>query len=500
MSDWSEGLRLILQWQPLVLMLVGVLGGILVGAVPGLSSTMAIAILLPFTFVLDPVPGIALLLGIYTSSVYAGSIPAILLRIPGTPASAATVLDGYPMVQRGEGRQALAVSLVASTAGGLVGGVLLLFFAPNLAQYALRFGPAEFFMLALFAISLIASMSDGAMVKGLLSGLAGLLIATVGTDPIGGYPRLTFGSDQLLAGLGFVPVLIGIFGVAEALTRFEQRARAHDAALLSTSGSFRVPLATLRRLVPGVSYSSVIGFGVGALPGTGGDIGSFIGHNEVKRLSRDTEHFGRGDVRGLAAAEAANNASVPGSLAPTLVLGIPGNAPAAILIGALTVHGLQPGPQLFTGSGDLIYSLFFALLVIPVMMFVVGLLGIRSWGQIMRVPTHLLWPCILALSAVGSYAVRSSTFDVLVMVGAGLLGYLMIKTGFPTAPLVIGLIVGPLAEAGFRRATIIASGSYSWVLDPLPFALLLLSLLTVGLALLRTARRHRRDAEQLSEA
>ncbi|MBO1751111.1 tripartite tricarboxylate transporter permease [Actinotalea sp. BY-33] len=491
MSDWLAGLQLILAWQPLLLMVVGVLGGILVGAIPGLSSTMAIAILLPFTFAVDPVPGVALLLGIYTGSVYAGSIPAILLRIPGTPASAATVLDGHPMVLRGEGRQALSISLVASCVGGLVGGVLLLFFAPSLAQYALRFGPAEFFMLALFAISLIASMSEGAMVKGLLSGVLGLIIATVGTDPIGGYPRLTFGSNELLAGLGFVPVLIGIFGVAEALTRFEQRARSHDPRALSTTGSFRLSLATLRRIAPGTAYSSVIGFGVGALPGTGGDIGSFIGHNEVKRLARRSEDFGRGDPRGLAAAESANNASVPGSLAPTLVLGIPGNAPAAVLIGALTVHGLQPGPQLFSGSGDLIYSIFFALLILPVMMLVVGALGIRSWSQIVRVPTQLLWPCILALSVIGSYAVRSSVVDVLVMGGAGLLGYLMIKTGFPTAPLVIGLIVGPLAEAGFRRATIISSGSYSWMLDPLPLALLLLSVLTVTVALIRSARGRR---------
>lgn len=485
MNDLLIGLEAILSWQPLLFMLVGVVGGIAVGAIPGLTATMTIAVLLPFTFALDPLPGVCFLLGIYSGAVYAGSIPAILLRIPGTPSSAATLLDGYPMAQKGKAGQALTISLLASGFGGLIGGVLLLALAPMLAGFALSFGPAEFFMLAVFALALIASMSEGAMVKGLISGLVGLLIATVGVDPINGVTRMTFGIGDLQAGLGFIPVLIGLFGVAEALVRFEQHVRLRSASPVSP-GSFRVPRSMLRRLVPGMTYSSTIGFGVGVLPGTGGDIGSFIGHNEVKRLAKNKSMFGKGDERGLAAAESANNASVPGTLAPTLILGIPGNSAAAVLIGALTVHGLRPGPELFSGSPDLVYSIFLGLVIIPVIMVLVGLAGIRSWGQITRIPTQYLWPCVLTLSVVGSFAVQSSLVDAVVTVGAGVLGYFMIKGGFPQAPLVIGLIVGPLAETGFRRATIINGGSYDWVLHPVPMILLIMSLLTLGVPLLRS--------------
>ncbi|GAB3264123.1 tripartite tricarboxylate transporter permease [Arthrobacter pigmenti] len=488
MNNWIDGLEAILAWQPLLFMLIGVVGGIAVGAIPGLTATMTIAILLPFTFIVEPLSGMTLLLGIYSGAVYAGSIPAILLRIPGTPSSAATVLDGYPMTQQGQAGKALTISLIASTIGALIGGVLLAVFAPTFAEYALQFGPAEFFMLAVFALALIASMSEGAMIKGLISGLLGLIIATVGTDPIGGLARFTFGISDLRAGLGFIPVLIGLFGVAEALARFEHHVRKRKMDSVSP-GSFKIKRSLLLRLLPGASYSSVLGFGVGVLPGTGGDIGSFIGHNEVKRISRDKAMFGKGDPRGLAAAESANNASVPGTLAPTLVLGIPGNSAAAVLIGALTVHGLQPGPQLFQASPDLIYGIFFALLIIPAMMLVVGLLGIRSWGQITRIPTQYLWPCILGLSVVGSYALRSDPLDVLVMTVAGVLGYFMLKGGFPPAPLVIGLIVGPLAETGFRRATIINGGSFDWIFQPIPLVMLILSVLTAGISFYRSVRK-----------
>lgn len=492
MSDSMAGLLQILSWEPMLFLVIGVVGGIVVGAIPGLSTTMSIALMLPFTFVLPPVNGMMLLLGIYFATVYSGSIPAILLRIPGTPASAATLIDGYPMTNQGKAGQGLMISLVGSAAGGLFGGILLLLFAPILGEYALKFGPAEFFMLSFFAIALIASMSEGNMIKGVLSGLLGLLLATVGTDPIGGYPRFTFDSLDLLGGLGFIPILIGIFGVSEALTNFEKANSLRDVAPLAP-GSYKLSARDWRRLTPAALYSAVIGFIVGVLPGTGADIGSFVAHNEVKRVSRDKSRFGHGDMRGVMAAESANNASVPGSLAPSLVLGIPGNSAAAVLMGALTVHGLQPGPQLFTGSGVLVYSMFWAMLVIPLVMLVAGLAGIRLWGQITRIPTRYLWPAVIVLSAAGAFSVRGTVFDVVVMLGAGLLGYLMTKNGFPLAPLVIGLIVGPLAEVGFRRATIMHSGSLEWILQPLPLVLLALSLLTIGVSVHRSRRLQREE-------
>ena len=487
MTDSMTGLLQVLHWEPMLFLVIGVVGGIIVGAIPGLSTTMAIALMLPFTFVLPPVNGMMLLLGIYFATVYSGSIPAILLRIPGTPASAATLIDGYPMTQQGKAGQALMISLVGSVVGGLLGGVLLLAFAPTLGHYALKFGPAEFFMLAVFAIALIASMSEGNMIKGVLSGVLGLLLATVGTDPIGGYPRFTFGSTDLLAGLGFIPILIGLFGVSEALTNFERGPNLKNVKPLAP-GSYNLSPREWRKLTPSAIYSAIIGFIVGVLPGTGADIGSFVAHNEVKRVARDKSRFGHGDFRGVMAAESANNASVPGSLAPSLVLGIPGNSAAAVLMGALTVHGLQPGPQLFTGSGPLVYSMFWAMLIIPIVMLIAGLAGIRLWGQIARIPTRYLWPAVVALSAVGAFSVRGTIFDVIIMLVAGIVGYVMMKNGFPPAPMVIGLIVGPLAEAGFRRATIINSGSLTWIFQPIPLVLLILSLVTVGVSLYRSFR------------
>ncbi|MFC7404198.1 tripartite tricarboxylate transporter permease [Georgenia alba] len=493
MTEWAAGLETAFQWQSLLYLLLGLVGGVGVGAVPGLSATMGIAVLLPFTFVMDPLHGMMLLLGIYTGAVYAGSIPAILIRLPGTPASAATVLDGYAMTQQGKGGQALTISLVTSCVGALIGGVLLALFAPLLADVALLFGPAEYTMLALFALAVIGSMSEGNLVKGIVAGIVGLLVATIGIDPIDGYARFTFGLDGLTGGIGFIPVLIGLFGVAEGLVRAERHLLS-GAAGGQAIRSFAPERGTWRRLTPGTLYSSLIGFVVGVLPGTGGDIGSFVGHNEVRRISKNTEMFGRGDPRGLAAAESANNSSVPGTVAPTLVLGIPGNSAAAVLIGAITVHGLRPGPQLFTGEPDLVYGIFVALIIAPLLMLLVGGLGIRLWSRITWVPQQYLWPAVLTLCVIGAYAIRTSLLDVMAMTAAGVLGYLMIKGGFPLAPVVIGLIVGPILEANFRRATIVAGGSFDWVLAPLPLVLLLVTVLTLGLTLWRAWRSRRETA------
>lgn len=494
MNDWLIGLEAVLAWQPLFFMVLGVIAGIAVGAIPGLTATMAIAVVLPFTFAMDPLPGIMMLLGLYSSAVYAGSIPAILMRLPGTPASAATALDGYALTQRGRGGQALMISLVATFVGALIGGIGLALFAPYLAGVAVNLGAAEYAMIAFFAIAIIGAMSEGALAKGLISGVLGLLIATVGIDPIDGYARFTFGSSDVRSGLDFIPILIGIFGVAEAFRQFEKRAGMARLGSSTALGKYSIR-GVWRKLVPGVPYSSMLGFGVGVLPGTGGDIGAFIGHNEVRRISRDNSKFGKGDPRGLAAAESANNAAVPGTIAPTIVLGIPGNSAAAVLIGAITVHGLRPGPQLFEGSPDLVYGIFWSLLFIPFIMLIIGLAGIQFWGRIVSIPRQYLWPSVLALSVIGSYALRGSVFDVMVMTCAGVLGYAMHKGGFPVAPLIIGLIVGPIAEANFRRATILSGGGYSWMLEPLPLVFLVLGAATLAFPIIKAWRK--RNIESL---
>lgn len=467
-----------------MLILIGVTIGLAVGALPGLTATMSVAVLLPFTFALEPVPGMMLLLGIYGGALYAGSIPAILIRAPGTPSAAATVIDGHPMAQRGEAGQALSISVVASAVGGMLGVVMLGLFAPRLAEFALRFGPAEYFMLSVFALTIIASVSEGMLVKGLISGLLGLTIAMVGIDPIQAYPRFSFGITQLSSGIQFIPVLIGLFGVAEALLQFERMRRSEGGQ--PSLGGFRLGLSRLRKLSPATLGSSLIGFLVGVLPGTGGDIGSFVAYSEVRRFSRGEKQFGQGDPRGVAAAESANNASTAGALVPMLTLGIPGDSVTAILIGAITVHGLRPGPQLFSGSPDLVYGIFIGFFIVYVLLLVVGLAGIRLWAQTMRIPTRFLWPAVLVLSVVGSYALRTNPFDVFVMLGAGVLGYFMSKGNYPVAPLVIGLIVGPIAESGFRRAMIISGGSYEWLLTPIPLVLLALTIVSLAIPLWRS--------------
>jgi putative tricarboxylic transport membrane protein len=483
MSDWFIGLQAVLDPTVLVLIPLGMLLGILVGAIPGLSATVGIAVFLPFTFTLDPLSGLVLLLGIYNGASYAGAIPAVLVRTPGTPAAAATVLDGYPMAQKGEAGQALSISLAASVVGGLVGTVLLALFAPVLASYALAFGPAEYFALAVLALTIIASLGEGTLAKGFISAGLGLLIAMVGLDTISGYSRFTFGITDLTAGIQLIPLLVGLFGAAEALRQIERLRGGPDERV--SLGSFRLGLAKLRSLSPTVMGSTLIGFLTGILPGIGGDIGGYVAYNETKRFSRGEKNFGRGDPRGVAAAESANNASQIGGLVPTLTLGIPGNTAAAVLIGALLIHGLQPGPQLFTGSPDLVYGTFVAIFIAFLVLIVLGALGIRMWAQLMRVPPRLLWPTVLVLSIIGSYAVRTNPFDVFVMLLAGILGYFMMKYGFPIAPLLIGVIVGPMAEGNFRRAMIQAGGSFDWVLQPITFTLLVLAAISLVLSLWR---------------
>lgn len=495
-DNWIQGLEAILQPVPLLMLLVGVLGGIAIGALPGLTAVMGVAVLVPFTFGMEPLSGMMMLTGIYTSSIYAGSIPAILMRVPGTPSSAAAVLDGYPMAQQGKAGQALKISLWSSFVGALFGGILLGLTAPVLASIALKVTQGQYFMLALFALTIIASISEASLTKGLLSGLLGLFIATVGTDELTGAARFDFGSHELRGGLDLIPVLIGLFGISEAIHQFERRFRYHGGAQQG-AGSFKLPKGTIRRLLPTWASGTGIGYAIGVLPGTGGEVASFVSYNESRRWAKDRKSFGKGNSVGLCAAETAHNAAVPGTLAPTLTLGIPGNSVAAIMIGALTVHGLRPGPQLFEGEVDLVYGILCGFILVAVLLLVVGLLGIRVWSQVLRIPAGLLWPAIVAICVIGAYSIRNSLFDVVVMIGAGMLGYAFDRNGVPTTPLVIGLLVGPIAETGFRRATILAEGSYTWMLEPVTLTLGLLSVLSIVVSVIR-ARKTTRERNAAS--
>jgi putative tricarboxylic transport membrane protein len=496
MSGWMEGFVALQDFSVLMMVPLGVLLGVSIGAVPGLSATVGMAMFLPFTYALDPLTGLILLLGIYNGACYAGAIPAVLINTPGTPSSAATTLDGYPMAQQGRAGEALTLSLLASVAGGLIGTLLLAFFAPVLARYALAFGTPEYFAIAVLALTIIASIGGGSIVKGFVSAALGLLIAAIGFDPIAGFPRLSFGNSTLSGGIQLIPLLVGIFGMAEALTQLERTI----AASLGRRevGSFGIGPGWARRLLPTTAGASAIGFATGMLPGVGGDIGGYIAYNEAKRFSKDAGNFGKGEPRGVVAAEAANNASNMGSLVPTFALGIPGNTQAAVLLGALLIAGVQPGPGLFNTQPGLLYGAFIGMGLAYLCLLVVGLLGIRLWIRLIQIPAVYLWPLVILFCVVGSYAVRNAAFDVLVMLLAGVLGYLMTKGRYPVAPLLIAVIVGPIAEENFRRSMILNDGSFIWLTQPLTAAILVVaaaSLLFSGLRL----RRERRARLEVAE-
>lgn len=497
MSGWYEGAVALMDLSVLMMIPLGVVLGIAVGAIPGLSATVGMAMFLPFTFTLDPLTGLVLLLGIYNGACYAGAIPAVLLRTPGTPSSAATALDGYPMAQKGQAGQALTISLVASVVGGLIGTLLLSLFAPALARYALSFGTPEYFAIAILALTIIASVGGGSMAKGFVSALIGLTVASIGFDPIAGFPRLSFGNSSLSGGISLIPMLVGIFGVSEALIQLERVSNVHER--MSVLGSFKLGANWVKRLGPTMLGSTAVGFVSGMLPGVGGDIGGYLAYNETKRLAKPGDCFGEGEPKGVVAAEAANNASNMGSLIPTLALGVPGNTQSAVLLGALLIAGVQPGPGLFAAAPELVFGSFLAMTLAYVCMLAIGLLGIRMWIRVVQIPAVYLWPLVIVFSVVGSYAVRNEPFDVLVMLVAGVLGYLMTKAKYPVAPLLIAAIVGPIAEENFRRSMLLNEGSLTWLFQPLTATILLMAAASIIFTFLRHRKsRHPDPADRAS--
>ena len=477
-GNLATAVGIVLQPTPLLLIVAGVLIGITMGSLPGMTATMTVAVLVSFTFGMEPVTGMMLLLGIYGGALYAGSIPAILIRTPGTPSAAATVFDGFPLAQRGQAGRAISVATVASFVGGAVSVVFLTLLSPQIATIALEFGSPEYFALAVFGLSIIASVSGDSLVKGVISGLLGMLLATVGLGPVISYPRFTFGTEALTSGIQFIAVMIGLFGVAEGLHRYlvgldQQEAEQEISGIIPDAG-------LLSRILPVSLGSSVVGTLVGAIPGAGGDIASFITYNESKRWLDDDGSFGDGDERGVAAAESGNNASTGGALIPMLTLGIPGDSVTAILIGALMVHGIRPGPSLFQEDPELVYSIFVGFFAVYVVILVVGLVGARFWARIIDFPPQYLWPVIFVLSLVGAFALRGNVLDVWVTIGAGALGFAMRTQDYPLAPMVLGLILGPIAEVNLRRALKLSDGSLDIFLgDPLTLAILALSVVSL---------------------
>jgi putative tricarboxylic transport membrane protein len=473
---------------PLVFLVLSVVWGIVFGAIPGLTGIVGVALLIPFTFVLDPITGLIVLGGVYVGSTFGGSISAILFNTPGSPEAACTALDGYPMAKRGEAGKALGLALGASAVGGIVGSLVLMLAAPPLARLALHFGPAEYFALAIFGITAIASIGGGSVLKGLLAGLMGLAVATIGIDPLTGMPRYTFDNMMLLTGVGFVPAIIGIFALAEVLQRFsEGPGRSQSIQGVSTNlpsfGEFLRLRWTLLR-------SSTIGTAVGALPGVGATTAAFISYSEAVRWSKTPEKFGTGQPEGIAAPESANNAAVGGSLIPLLALGIPGSATTAVMIGGLTIHGIIPGPMLMQTNPTLVYSIFIAMLIANVLMIVLGLRAARYFALILKAPYALVGPAIVVLCMTGVYALNNNVVDVAVMLVFGVVGFALRRLGFPVACFIIGLVLGPIAELSLRQGLILADRDIlTLVTRPVTAVLLLLSVLSLAYGIWGQLRR-----------
>ncbi|QAT49081.1 C4-dicarboxylate ABC transporter permease [Caproiciproducens sp. NJN-50] len=444
-------------WENFLFMNIGLAAGIIVGALPGLTGTMCIALLLPMTYGLNSITGMILLLGVYCGGIYGGSITAILINTPGTPASAATVLDGYPMAKKGQAGRALNLALSASEVGGLFSVAVLIVAAPQIARVALDFGPAEYFALALFGLTIIASVG-GSLIKGLIMGLAGLFVATIGMDPVGGTNRFTFNITELSSGIDIIPALIGLFAITEIMYKARDIYKPVG-DVIEIKGKEKVSFKDVLQYKATLLKSSIIGTFIGVVPGTGAAIASFLSYNEAKRASKHPELFGTGYGEGVVASEAANNAVTGGALVPLLTLGLPGDTNTAVLLGALTMQGIIPGPQLFVQQRQWVYSIMFALIIVNIFMYIQGRFFIKFFVNVTKVPTQVLVPILITLCIIGSYAVNNTTFDALLMILIGLFGYYMKKLDFPLTPMVIAIVLGPLAESNMRRALIISQGS-----------------------------------------
>ena len=467
----ADILSQIFSLQSLLALVLGTGSGLVIGALPGLSATMGMSLLIPITYSMDTVPAMVMLAAVYCSAVYGGSFSAILIHTPGTPASAATAIEGYELTKKGKGLEALGVSTVGSCTGGFISGLALLLIAPQLVKVALLFSAPEYFLVAIFGLTIVGSLSGENIFKGLVSAGFGLIVGMVGMN-IFPYARYSFGSLNLSGGIQMVPAMIGLFSLPQVLTLAESRRpkgktdkqdeeelRAQIKAAQKMKGHFWPRWKELKPLIPIILRSAVLGIGVGILPGAGGDIGSWVGYNHAKNSSKHKEEFGHGSFEGIAGSETGNNAVCGGALIPALTLGIPGSSAAAVFLGALTVQGFAPGTNLFSKYATTTYSILVGFLLTNLLMGIFGWLFSRYAVRFAELPNGILIPVITSLSMIGSYAIRNNMFDVYVMIFFGLVGYFMKKFDFPAAPAVLALILGPMAERNMLTSIQMCKGN-----------------------------------------
>ncbi|MGD9123571.1 MAG: tripartite tricarboxylate transporter permease [Desulfarculaceae bacterium] len=484
--------------QNFLFVFTGVTAGIVVGALPGLTATMGCALLIPFTFGLPPIQGLLMLIGIFCGGIYGGSISAILIRTPGTPSAAATLLEGYPLSQKGLAGKAIGMATVASFVGGTTGALVMSFLSPQIAKVGLEFGPPEFTALAFFGLGMIITISGRSLLKGIISALFGLMMTVIGFDPLSGVPRFTFGSEELLGGVTFIPALIGLFGYAQVFRNIEKmqilpHVKSRVEKVLPRA---REVLQALKTMIK----SALMGSFIGSIPGTGCDVAAFIAYGECKRSSKNPQDFGTGVLEGVAAPEAANNGATGGAMIPMLTLGVPGDAVTAVLLGALTIHGLQPGPLLFRDHLDVIYPIFAGMIMAQAVLLLVGLSGARLFARLINIDRKILTPVIFFLCVVGSYSMRFSFWDVGLSLIIGIIAYFMEYYDYPVSPILLALILGPMAEQNLRRSLIISHGDPSvFVTRPISAAFIVLAIVIIISSYYRIKKAQERMSQMTAE-
>ncbi len=494
MDALNQAFALALNYHAILAVAGGTLVGLIFGAIPGLTYSMALALMLPFTFGMEPTSAIALLLGVYVGGMSGGSISAILLGIPGTPSSAATVMDGYPMALRGEASVALGAAVIAAVFGGLLSLLVMVLLLEQVAAFAIKFGPVEIFALVLFGLSTICGLAEKSMARGVVAGLLGLMLMIIGLDEIDGVARLTFDTVALQQGVNLLVAMIGLFAVPQVMTTFIDHGHKAPAKI---PGKVRTTMPSWRQLKDRLWLMlrcAVLGTGIGAIPGTGGPIAAFLAYDHARRFSKRPDDYGKGELSGVIAPEASHNAVTGGAMIPLLSLGIPGDPATAVILGGMMIHGLQPGPMLFRTHLPAIYAIYIAIVLAYLVTLVVQIWGIRVFVRVLRVPPHLLAVCIIVMCVLGSYAIRNSILDVYLMGIMGLLGYVLLRLHIPVAPVVLGLVLGGTLETQYRTALILGEGSHQGFVDS-KVALFFFALIALTLGTqLWSSHRRRKDA------
>lgn len=474
-----QGFSLLFQWQNLLFVVLGLVLGIVVGAIPGLTSDLGIILCIPLTYGMEPTTAILMLLAIYCGGTYGGSITAILINTPGTSANAATLFDGYPMSQKGHAYKALRMALYASTIGGVISAVLLLVAAPQIAKVTLLFGPAEYFALAIFGLSVIAGVSNKSIFKGLIGACIGIFVSTIGMDKISGTTRFTFGNGNLMAGIDLIIALIGLFAISEIMMKSQYDPR-YDHKIAQKIKKDQITKDEYKRCRKPIAIGSLIGCIIGATPGTGGGLAAFISYNQAKQTSKHPETFGEGEIEGVAASESANNGACGATMIPMLTLGVPGDGATAILMGAFMVHGMIPGPTLFKENGNILYAIMFGLIVINIFMYIIGRGLVPFYANITKLPYELLACIVLTMCISGAFSTNNRVYDVMVIFIFGILAYFLRRMDFQLVPILLGIVLGPLAETNFRRALVLSDGSLNiFFTRPISLAFILIAVLSI---------------------